>query len=68
MANALDSAHWFRDFIKIGLMSHLGEHVVALGVCPRCHAKTLRGVHKALDVTFEQCTKCKTIYVQSVQP
>jgi ssDNA-binding Zn-finger/Zn-ribbon topoisomerase 1 len=45
------------------LMNKLQERAVECGVCPRCHAKTLRLRHETLGMEFEQCEKCLTVYV-----
>ena len=55
--------HWFSKYIKTALMHTLQEQVVAIGKCPKCHAKTLGTVHRALDMQFDQCTKCLTVFV-----
>ena len=55
--------HWFSGFIKTALMHTLQEQCVVIGVCPKCHAKTLGTVHQALDMQFDQCTKCLTVFV-----
>ncbi len=53
----------FVDFIKPAIMSNLQERVVGLGVCPRCHAKTLDVTYEAPDMRFNQCTRCLNVYV-----
>lgn len=58
-----DKQHWLSDLIKTALMHQLQERVAGLGICPRCHSKTLWTAHEALDMSFEQCEKCLTVYV-----
>lgn len=55
--------HWFSDFIKTGLMTQLQQRAAEAGICPRCHAKTLRLRHETFGMEFEQCEKCLTVYV-----
>ena len=57
------SEHWFSDFIKTALMTHLQQRVAEAGVCPKCHQRTLRLRHETLGMEFEQCEKCLTVYV-----
>jgi hypothetical protein len=59
----IDKDHWFADFIKTALMNTLQEQVVCVGVCPKCHAKTLGTVHRTLGMQFDQCTRCLTVFV-----
>lgn len=68
MAATLDSADNFLGFLRTALMTQLQERVASLGVCPRCHSKTLRASHQTLEIDFEQCEKCLTVYVLSVRP
>ena len=58
-----DGEHWFSDFIKLALMNELQQRVAGIGVCPRCHTKTLRLRHETLGMEFEQCESCLTVYV-----
>ena len=57
--------HWFSSFIKTALMTLLQEQAVCVGVCPKCHAKTLGRIHRHLDMQFDQCTKCLTVFVSN---
>ena len=56
-------AHWFSDRFKLALMTQLQQRVAEMGVCPKCHAKTLRLRHETLGMEFEQCDKCLTVFV-----
>jgi hypothetical protein len=51
------------DLIKTSVMHQLQERVVGLGLCPKCHTKTLRPVHEAEGMQFNQCSRCLTVYV-----
>lgn len=51
------------EFIKGSTMSPLQEQVYALGVCARCHAKSLRFVHSGAGMQFWQCTICMTVAI-----
>jgi hypothetical protein len=59
----LGADSWFSDFIKTALMNELQQRVTEAGVCPSCHAKTLRVRHEALGMSFEQCERCLIVYV-----
>ena len=56
------------DWIKTAVMSPLQERVVGIGMCPKCHAKTLRPVHAAEGMQFDQCGRCLNVYVVEVKP
>jgi Zn-finger nucleic acid-binding protein len=44
-------------------ISLLEEQVVRLGVCPKCHTKTLDSVHSADQFNSYQCTTCKDVWM-----
>jgi ssDNA-binding Zn-finger/Zn-ribbon topoisomerase 1 len=51
------------DWLKTAVMHPLQERVVGLGVCPKCHTKTLRPKYEAEGMQFNQCDRCFTVYV-----
>lgn len=59
--------HWFSGFMKTALMHTLQEQCVVLVVCPKCHSKTLGTAQHTLDMKFDQCTKCLTVFVSDPQ-
>lgn len=56
----------FTDILKLAIMSSLQERVVGLGVCPRCHSKSLRVTHEAEEMRFNQCRRCLTVWVDAL--
>lgn len=51
------------ELLKTAVMHPLQERVVGLGVCPKCHTKTLEPKHEAEGMQFNQCHQCLTVYV-----
>jgi hypothetical protein len=51
------------DWLKTAIMHPLQERVVGLGVCPKCHTKTLEPKHEGAGMQFNQCGRCLTVYV-----
>lgn len=52
------------DFIKFGPpMTQLQETVVDLGVCFKCHTKTLVLRHGCKHLIAWQCSKCLTVVI-----
>src|SRR5260221_220339 len=50
-------------FIKSAVLTPLAERVVALRVCPECHAKSLREVLRNNGMRFQQCSRCNTVFI-----
>jgi hypothetical protein len=51
------------DLFKHSTMSPLAQQVYELGVCAKCHERTLRFIHAGAGMRFFQCTACKVIAV-----
>lgn len=51
------------DLLKTAVMHPLQERVVGLGLCPKCHTKTLAAKYAAEEMQFNQCSRCGTVYV-----
>jgi ribosomal protein L37AE/L43A len=49
--------------MKFATFTPLQEQVYELGVCARCHKKTMRFVHAGAGMAFWQCTGCKVVAV-----
>ena len=43
-------------------LSKLEQRVVLLGVCPKCHEKSLRESYRQGVVRYEQCVRCHRMY------
>jgi hypothetical protein len=52
---------------KLVPMSGLQEQVYDLGVCPKCHTKTLEDKHVAGDFRAVQCTGCGMAFLGQVR-
>lgn len=51
------------DFIKVHVASPLQLFVAGMGVCPKCHKKTLVHRHDDDSYVWMQCTKCHNVYM-----
>lgn len=51
------------EWLKTAVMHPLQERVIGLGLCPKCHTKTLRQGLEAEGVQFCQCERCLIVYV-----
>ena len=49
--------------IKAATMTTLEQPVSELGVCPRCHHKTLSCVHSDAEMRSSQCAWCKHVWI-----
>ena len=56
------------DYLKTAVMRPLEERVAKLGVCPRCHKKTLRLYYTGADLDWFQCDQCLHVYMLPEQP
>lgn len=53
----------FLDFIKPSVMTPLAQQVVELGMCSKCHKKTLRHIHSCEHFSSWQCATCKHVFM-----
>jgi len=51
------------ELMKLMPRSALQDQVVALGVCARCHTKTLMEAHPEDPGRWVRCSKCRALYV-----
>lgn len=55
--------NWLEDLKRsVYTMSPLEERVTALGVCSKCHEKTLRPIVNGNGYRWQQCSKCLTCF------
>lgn len=50
--------------LKTAIMTPLQERVVGLGVCSKCHTKTLQERLSNELGDWMQCTKCFTVFLK----
>lgn len=55
------------EFVKFSTFTPLQERVYELGVCAKCHTKTMRFISAGDGMRFFQCTGCKIVAVLSDQ-
>jgi hypothetical protein len=55
------------ELFKHATMTPLAQQVYELGICAKCHTRTMRFVHMSDGMSFRQCTRCKIIAVLEVQ-
>lgn len=51
------------DLFRLAAMSKLQETVVELGVCPKCHSKTLEEKHADEHFRACQCSDCLHVWM-----
>lgn len=51
------------DWLKFAIMTPLQERVTGLGVCSKCHTKTLAEKCSNEAGRWLQCSKCLTVFV-----
>jgi len=57
---------YFDGLLKTAIMTPLQARVTSLGVCSKCHTKTLQErCHNELGV-WAQCSKCLTVFVSEL--
>jgi hypothetical protein len=55
---------WIQDILRsVRELTPLEAQVTALGICGKCHAKTLRPILNGNGYRWQQCTKCLTCWV-----
>lgn len=40
----------------------LQEKAMLLGICPKCHKKTLKSKHMAAEIDWHQCSVCLSVF------
>lgn len=62
-----------RSTLKIGELTLILEtgtdiqlQVIALGICPKCHTKTLNVKHLDRPMRWSQCSICNTVYCEEI--
>lgn len=58
----MDGQKYFEDDLLI-TMSTLEEKVVRLGVCPKCHTKSLRFTGHIEENKCHQCKNCLRVWI-----
>lgn len=51
------------DLIKLESITPLQEQVKDLGMCPKCHSKTLAEKFNNGEWRADQCSTCLTVYM-----
>lgn len=54
--------------IRLALSTPLEDQVANLGVCPKCHTKTLELKHVGGACDWHQCSKCRTVFALESKP
>lgn len=52
----------FNDWLKFATMNPLQARCTELGVCPKCHTKTLVSKYIGGELEFFQCSTCLVVY------
>lgn len=54
--------------LRFAVLTPLQDRVANLGVCPKCHAKTLELKHVGGGCDWHQCRKCITVFALESKP